>query len=277
MEPNTAIAISLEDMIFEGRNKAYGAYVLRKIYHQHLSQALLYAIGFFVLLFSAPVIANLLAGKKNSIQQSTGCTITMTRVVLPPVKEVTPEKASEPAAAKATAPTVKNTTPKVVDNQTPVVDDIPTQEDLQKANSGLTTSQGDGETEIGNPLPGEGTGGGNSTGSGEPTAAATQIFISAEHMPEFEGGMKKLMAYLGKNIRYPKAAQAQGVEGTVVLSFVVSVTGEINDVQVLKGLGYGTEEEAVRVVEKMPRWKPGSQNGRAVPVRMTLPIRLKLK
>ncbi|GAB2549514.1 energy transducer TonB [Rufibacter soli] len=278
METNTAIALSLEDMIFEGRNKAYGAYVLRKVYHQHLSQALLYAVGFFVLLFSAPVVANLLAGKPGIAKvRKLGPVIEMTHVDLEEIKEVAKVKPVEPAAAaKSEAPTIKNTTPKVVDNNTAVVDEIPTQEDLQKANSGTVTSPGDGNTEVGNPLPGEGSGPGTGTGHGE-TAAPTEVFYSAEFMPEFEGGMPKLMAYLGRNIKYPRAAQAQGLEGTVILSFVVSVTGEIKDVQVLKGLGYGTEEEAVRVIEKMPRWKPGSQNGRNVPVRMTLPIRLELK
>jgi periplasmic protein TonB len=96
-------------------------------------------------------------------------------------------------------------------------------------------------------------------------------------MPSFPGGETEMLKYLGKNIRYPAAAQRAGVEGLVVLSFVVSKTGEISEIQVIKNLGAGTDEEAVRVVKTMPKWTPGKQNGRTVPVRYTLPVRFTIK
>ncbi|RNI31108.1 energy transducer TonB [Rufibacter latericius] len=279
MEPNTTYAATLDDMIFEGRNKAYGAYVLRKLYHHHLNQAALYAIALFIIGFSLPTLAN-------RFLEETGIPAIKPKkeegrwvnIDFPKVDEIKAEKGVEPAAPKASGPTVKNVTPKVVEETKPVTDEIPTQEQLKTANSGLVASEGNGEENLNNPEPGGGSGTGSGAGTGEaPVSATTEPFLSVENMPQFEGGLSKLMEFVGKNIKYPRAAQANGIEGTVIVSFVVAATGDLTEIQVLKGLGYGTEEEAMRVLKKVPRWKPGSQNGRNVPVRMTLPIRLELK
>ncbi|WP_210463848.1 energy transducer TonB [Rufibacter roseolus] len=280
METNHAYAATLNDMIFEGRNKAYGAYVLRKLYNQHISQAVLYAIALSLVFFSAPFLANKIFGKQAPYEKGIETPpICMLPVEFPPVEEVKEAKPVAPATPSTpAAPTVKNTTPKVVEDTKKVTNEIPTQEQLQTANSGLVTSDGDGSGNLNNPEIGSGTGTGVGDGPGtEAPPAAPEVFVRVEQMPEFAGGLPKLMEFIGKNLRYPRAAQASGIEGTVVVSFVVAATGDITDVQVLKGLGYGTEEEALRVVHKLPRWKPGYQNGRSVPVRMTLPIRLELK
>ncbi|WP_205502905.1 energy transducer TonB [Rufibacter psychrotolerans] len=279
METNPTYAASLDDMIFEGRNKAYGAYVLRRIYHQHLSRAILYAIGLFLAGFLIPLVGNLLRDHPplSAAPKKAGPVRMISVVLPPPVEPVEPVKATPPAGApKPAGPTVRNTTLKVVEDTKPVTDQVPTQEELATAASGLTTSPGDGSSAPDLTAPGSGPGLGTEEGEGA-APAKVEPFISVEHMPQFEGGLPQLMAFIGKHLRYPKAAQQHGVEGTVVVSFVVAATGEVTDVQVLKGLGYGTEEEALKVIQKLPRWKPGNQNGRAVPVRMTLPIRLELK
>ncbi|WP_181305821.1 energy transducer TonB [Rufibacter sp. XAAS-G3-1] len=277
METNTAYAATLDDLIFEGRNKAYGAYVLRKLYDRHISQATLYAIALFLIGFSVPILVNRLLPKAEvparMIKPHTG---TWVDIDLPHVEEIKEVKAVVPAAAQPTGPTVKNVTIKVVEETKPVTDEIPTQDQLQTASSGLVTSAGDGTGNLNNPEPSGGNGTSTATGV-ESGATETEVFISVENMPQFEGGLPKLMEFVSKNLRYPRAAQASGIEGTVVVSFVIATTGHITDIQVLKGLGYGTEEEAIRVMKKLPRWKPGNQNGRNVPVRMTLPIRLELK
>ena len=105
----------------------------------------------------------------------------------------------------------------------------------------------------------------------------TKPYTWVEQMPTFPGGDGEMMKFLGKNIRYPPVAQRNGLEGLVVLSFTVSRTGEISDIEVIKSLGGGTDEEAVRVVKTMPKWTPGKQNGRAVPVKFTLPVRFTIK
>jgi protein TonB len=96
-------------------------------------------------------------------------------------------------------------------------------------------------------------------------------------MPEFMGGQSALLRYLQKNLRYPAAALAAQAEGRVFLSFVIQADGTIADVTILKGLGYGLDEEAQRVVRQMPAWTPGYQSKHAVPVRFTLPITFKIQ
>jgi protein TonB len=95
-------------------------------------------------------------------------------------------------------------------------------------------------------------------------------------MPEFPGGMKQLYDFIRRTLRYPAEAQRQGLEGTVVVSFVVGKTGEISDIKVMKDFGGGSAEEAVRVIKSMKPWQPGRQNGQPVPVRFTLPLRFSL-
>jgi len=103
-----------------------------------------------------------------------------------------------------------------------------------------------------------------------------EVFTLVENSPQFPGGMEKLGEYLGENLKYPESAQKAKVEGKVFVSFIVTKTGEITDVQVLKGIGYGADAEAVRVVKKMPNWTPATQDGKAVNVKFNLPINFQL-
>ena len=103
-----------------------------------------------------------------------------------------------------------------------------------------------------------------------------EIFTIVEQNAEFPGGMGALMEYLAKNINYPPIAQENGIEGRVVLRFVVDEVGGISDVQVLRDIGGGCGQEAIRVVKKMPKWKPGKQRGRAVKQYYTLPVKFTL-
>lgn len=103
-----------------------------------------------------------------------------------------------------------------------------------------------------------------------------EVFTVVEHQPEFPGGMKELINYLGSSLKYPAAAEKANIEGKVLVSFIVTKTGEITDVQVVKGIGFGTNEEAVRVINQMPRWKPGRQGDEPLNVRYVLPIDFQL-
>ena len=96
-------------------------------------------------------------------------------------------------------------------------------------------------------------------------------------MPEFPGGQSALMKYLSENIRYPVIAQENGIEGRVICSFVVERDGSITDVQVVRGVDPSLDKEAVRVIQSMPKWKPGKQRGKPVRVRFTLPIVFRLQ
>jgi protein TonB len=111
------------------------------------------------------------------------------------------------------------------------------------------------------------------TDSGKTTVGSfTKPFLTAEVMPDFVGGPEALRRYMQRNLRFPSQAASAAVSGRVYISFTVNADGSISDVAVIKGLGYGTDEEAVRVISKMPPWSPGRQNDHAVPVRYTMPI-----
>lgn len=104
-----------------------------------------------------------------------------------------------------------------------------------------------------------------------------EIFTVVESMPEFPGGMGELMRYLATNIKYPPLAKESGIQGRVFINFVVEPNGSISNVKVLRGIGGGCDEEAVRVVESMPNWKPGKQRGKNVRVSYNLPVKFTLQ
>lgn len=104
-----------------------------------------------------------------------------------------------------------------------------------------------------------------------------EVFTTVEQNPEFPGGATEMYKYIGERIKYPKLAQQMKVEGKVFLRFVVQKNGEIGDIKILKGIGYGCDEEAVRVISQMPKWTPGKQNGKPVNVYLTMPIKFALE
>ena len=102
------------------------------------------------------------------------------------------------------------------------------------------------------------------------------IFQVVEEMPEYPGGMAECMKFLGKNVKYPVEAQENGIQGRVIVSFVVTDEGDIQDPVVVKGVDPLLDAEAVRVISMMPKWKPGKQRGKAVNVKFTLPVCFRL-
>jgi protein TonB len=104
-----------------------------------------------------------------------------------------------------------------------------------------------------------------------------EIFQIVEEMPAFPGGEQKLMEYVGKNIKYPQIARETGIQGRVFIGFVVEPDGSVSNVKLLRGIGGGCDEEAMRVVKSMPRWKPGKQRGKAVRVSYQIPVFFKLQ
>lgn len=103
------------------------------------------------------------------------------------------------------------------------------------------------------------------------------VFTIVEKMPEFPGGQEAMIKYLSKNIKYPEAAVSAGIQGAVYVSFTVDADGAIRDAEVMRGIGGGCDEEALRVVNSMPLWEPGMQRGEAVKVKYRMPIRFRLR
>lgn len=143
-----------------------------------------------------------------------------------------------------------------------VEDDVEVEEDL------LIDAEADETTEVEEYIPIE---------VDEEVVEEAPIFTVVESMPEFKGGMAKLYSYLGNNIKYPVMAKESGIQGKVYVTFVVERDGSITDVRVLRGIGGGCDEEAVRVVSGMPGWTPGKQRGKPVRVQYNLPVRFTLQ
>lgn len=103
-----------------------------------------------------------------------------------------------------------------------------------------------------------------------------EVYQIVEEMPEFPGGMQKLMEFISNNIQYPQVAREKGIQGRVFVSFIVEPDGSISNVKVLRGIGSGCDEEAVRVIKSMPKWEPGKQGGQAVRVNYQIPVNFNL-
>jgi len=103
------------------------------------------------------------------------------------------------------------------------------------------------------------------------------IFLVVENMPEFPGGEAAMYKFIGKNIEYPRMAKESGISGRVFVTFVVERNGRVTDVQILRGIGGGCDEEAVRVIKMMPKWSPGKQRGKPVRVQYRMPIKFTLQ
>jgi len=107
-------------------------------------------------------------------------------------------------------------------------------------------------------------------------AEEPDFFVVVEDMPEYPGGEQSMYKWLGKNIKYPQVAKENGIEGKVFVRFIVDQSGKVKDAQVVRGIGGGCDEEALRVVNLMPDWKPGKQRGKPVKVQFTIPIHFQL-
>lgn len=110
----------------------------------------------------------------------------------------------------------------------------------------------------------------------EEEVAEAEIFTVVEESPSFPGGDQGRIKYLMDNIVYPQMARESGIQGTVYVTFVVEKNGSVTDVRVLRGIGGGCDEEAVRVVKSMPKWNPGKQRGKPVRVQFNMPIKFTL-
>jgi protein TonB len=111
----------------------------------------------------------------------------------------------------------------------------------------------------------------------EEVVEEAEIFLVVENQPEFPGGEEGRLKYLRDNVKYPDLAKESGIQGTVYVQFVVEPDGRVSNVEVLRGIGGGCDEEAIRVVKNMPKWKPGSQRGRNVRVSYRMPIKFTLQ
>jgi|SRR5688572_19776285 len=108
------------------------------------------------------------------------------------------------------------------------------------------------------------------------TQSPDEIYTVTETMPEYPGGEEAMYSFIQKNVKYPSMAKETGIQGKVYVQFVIRKDGSVTNIEVIKGIGGGCDEEAIRVVKLFPKWKPGEQGGKPVDVRMRLPFSFKL-
>jgi periplasmic protein TonB len=255
------------DLTFENRNKTYGAYVIRREYSDSLRIALLTAVGFIGIILVAGTIAN----RSNAVPkiELPDCTIGTVEIPVEIPRDNIEEKKYSKPAADAPKPPTNTLTSNVVATEE-------TQKDTKDQNLAEVPATPGPEEGSDNSDPGDV---GPDLGAGVPvtpietTPPPAPTF--AEEMPDVEGGILKFVA---RHLRYPENARENGKQGIVYISFVVEKDGSITDVNVLneERVGYGCEEEAIRVI-KSGKWKPGRNNGHALRVRLTMPIKYKLQ
>ncbi|GAB2558348.1 energy transducer TonB [Spirosoma aerophilum] len=267
------VALTYDDIIFQSRNRAYGAFDLRQRYRPTLGRALGLGVGLFLGTLAAPTLyARFWPHETVNTNQSMK-EVTLTKLAEPPVEKpivIPPEKTAPAVNTVRNLPLVVMPEDEVVEETLP-----PTTDQLQDATSGPQTAEGTGDVDVIAAPEASAPTIAEKAVEAEPKTEAP--FLAVEQQPEYPGGMEALRNFLGKNLNYPRQAASAGVAGRVYVSFVVNTDGSLTDLQVVKGIGFGCDEEAVRVMRKMPNWRPGKQAGRAVRVKYNLPISFTLE
>ena len=259
MGTNDHNQITLNEMVFENRNKNYGAYILRREYDLALiksfglSMLILMSLGLFYRLIPVAIPEKPLPAETVIwVDRKINITVPEKQIIKPIIK-----------VAQTDRITPNSDIPEVVET---VVKKDPTKENPEIAPA--QDYPGEGYTE-------------NSGTEGDHPPTETLVTAEpekyAEVMPEYPGGEKALIEFLKNNIHYPREAIRNEISGTVVMRFVVDTDGSINHIEFIRKIGGGCEAEAQRVVENMPRWKPGRMKGRAVPVYFCLPVSYQLQ
>lgn len=269
---------NLDEVVFENRNKLYGAYAIRKDYDANLTKATASSFSLLLLFFSTVYVAYLFKSEPLPIPTpGGGKEIPVDAGKILPKIEIVPDD----FFAKAVTASANNLNFRIVrDHLLQQQPQQPVVQPSQDNSSGGAQQGGTPGPDVGG-TPGTGGPGGTGEGPGggepkEPEKEPEVIPTWVSEMPSFPGGLDQLREYFEKNLRYPNNARELGIEGKVVVTFVVTASGEITNIKLQKTIGYGCDDEAVRVVGEMPGWNPGKQAGKHVPVQMILPVVFKL-
>lgn len=281
MESKQILKSDTLDLIFEGRNKNYGAYFLRRQYPKFLGRALL--IG--ILIAVAFIAYAYLSTKLKDLVEAQDVKVDLANIPPPPPMDETkppPPPPPQPPPPPERA-SVQYVPPKVTrDELVKEKVELATVEDLKEKDPGTKTVKGDPNAkqviDADNAKPGAFDDERKSVIVEPKKEDENKVFKVVEQNPEFPGGLSAMMAFLRDNIKYPAAARENGLHGKVFIQFVVEKDGSITAVKIIKdNVGGGAGIEAQRVVKMMPNWKPGRQNGKSVRVQYTLPVNFQLQ
>ena len=238
------------EIVFEGRNKIYGAYQLRKNDKKTTYKSLVIGAIVFTFLVSLPMLANL-------IPKSTDKDDTLDKKI---VTIKLPPKQEKPKDLNLPPPPPPP--PKVSDVLNIVEDDVELDDELE-----LMDTEANENTSVDY----------KAIVVEEEEEADAPVFFIVEQMPVFPGGEEALRKYIAQSVKYPAIAQENGIQGRVFVAFVVNTKGEVTDVKIARGVDPNLDKEAIRVVTNMPKWAPGKQRGKAVKVSYTVPINFVLQ
>lgn len=265
------------DLVFEGRNQAYGAYKLRKGTAKRNVWALI-IVGLAAALLYLGLQLQKMAEANKKVENTQAVELAKlntekkeAKVEKKEIIKQEPEKVVEQvkSSVKFTAPVIKK------DSEVKEEDEIKLDE-VQKSDKAVGAFTVEGNDEVdGAVLKAK-----EDIAALEPpkhVVEENKIFITVEQMPMYPGGDEALLGYLRDNIHYPTVAAENGVQGRVVVGFVVERDGSITDVKILRGVDPSLDREAMRVVKSMPKWTPGKQNGSAVRVKYQVPVSFRLQ
>ena len=265
------------EMVFEGRNKEYGAYRLRKNAGKRNLYSLITIFIAALAIWGGISLVKFVESRTKSVAQTS---VAQLSALNQPKKKAEvkqqqkvkleqPEKVVErvKSSVKFTAPVIKK------DDEVKPEDELKTQDELMNTKTAIGALDVKGNDDSN----GEVLKLKEAVAQPEPKPEVEKVFDVVEQMPSFPGGPSALMEWLSNNVKYPVVAQENGVQGRVVVSFVVERDGSITDVKVVRGVDPSLDKEASRVVRAMPRWIPGKQNGSAVRVKYNVPVAFRLQ
>ena len=265
------------ELVFEGRNKAYGAYDLRaKSGRRHLYAIIDIIIGIIVIGIAIGLFLAAQEAIKNSFAVEEDLVTELSELRKEEVKKEEkrvelPQEQKQEIQKVAVKASIAFTVPEIVD-QVDESKKLKNQDELNRSNISIASQDYEGDSKDGiniDDLRDNQTQGGTSA----PVEEEAKVYNVVEQMPSFPGGEAALLKYVNTHIKYPAIAQEQEISGVVVLRFVVKEDGSVGEVIVQKSLEKHCDEEAVRVVKSLPRFIPGKQQGKAVRVWYTLPVR----
>jgi len=264
------------DIVFATRNKAYGAYQLRRSYPNYLGKAFGLGLLLIAIFLALPHLLSALSGVLPEEPE-----VNVTAVLGPPpdidLATPPPPPAPPPTPPPPVRATVRYVPPVIMEDQ-----------DVQEEPPKVAVDELDKIKEIGAT---DREGEENAPPSDIPDDIKTGIIESVPPPPEekpyemfdlnkpptFPGGEKEMLRFLAQNIKYPAPARENNIQGNVTLSFIVGKDGAVSELEILKDIGGGCGKEAIRVVQTMPNWSPGEANGHPVKVRFRLPVRFRLE
>jgi periplasmic protein TonB len=257
------------DLIFEGKNKAYGAYTMRQSSSKRHISAFFVVLVFVAFITILPTLITQIQKMTKKHEAMTEKTVISDLKLEDQLKEENIKTAVEAPPPPPLKSTIKFTAPVITDEEIAEGDEMKSQDELTSSKVTISVADVRGTDD--------------EHGVDIQDLADHQVIVEekplygVEQMPQFPGGDEELVKFITDNLKYPAVAAEVGIEGRVTIRFVVNKDGLVSNVEIIRGLDPSCDREAVRVVKLMPKWIPGRQNGRSVPVYFTLPVVFRLQ